>query len=123
MTRPQVEDVEEILRMTSVLAEVGYRDLSRQANQQRMAVARRLWREGLTERLLRMLWAYAQSCGRSPARLLAYWVDRPALCVEKVNEMRQRSEWTRRVIDETVREEKRQEKPGVVIRMPERRQA
>ena len=41
MTPPEVDDIEEILRMVNVLSEVGYRDLARDVGQQRLAVTPR----------------------------------------------------------------------------------
>lgn len=99
MRHPELEDVAEQLRMASFLAEVGYRDLSKSANQQRLAVARRLWREGIDERILRMLRHYAESCGNNPVRLFCWWLDRPSRTIEKINEIRAHSEWARRSLD------------------------
>lgn len=116
MTAPQLEDVEEIMRMAHFLGEVGYRDLSRDANAQRLAVCRRLWREGVDERLLRMLRHYAESCGSTPVRLFCWWMDRPSRTIQKLNEMREREGWTKRALDRAVEaeREKQREEPAPI---------
>lgn len=101
MSASGVDDVAEILHMASFLAEVGYRDLALDSNHQRIAVARRLWREGIDLRLLRLLRHYADACGQNPVRLFCWWLDRPSRTVEKVNEMRARDGWTKRALDRT----------------------
>lgn len=96
---PELDDLDEVLRMTHFLsAEVGYRDLSRTQNQQCLSVSRRLWREGLNERLLRMLLHYAESCGDNPTRLFCWWLDRSSRVIEKVNEMREKEGWLARTL-------------------------
>lgn len=119
MTPPEVDDIEEILRMVNVLSEVGYRDLARDVGQQRLAVCRRLWREGVTERILRMLWHYAQACGNNPSRLFCWWIARPSRTIGKINEMRERDGWARRVVDGAIQKEKAREKPAQVHSMEE----
>jgi hypothetical protein len=121
MTNTRVDDIEEIMRMAHALGEIGYRDLAGDANRQRIAVCRRLWREGINERILRMLWSYAQSCGNNPIRLFSWWMDRPSRTVAKVNEMREREGWARRVLDKVVADEKAQEKAGKLYNLDERR--
>lgn len=106
--------------MAGVLGEVGYRGLSRDCNRQRLAVARRLWREGFSERLLRLLWAYAQVRGQHPDRLFAWWVDRPSRAVEKADEMRQRSEWAERLLRRMEAEEHLERGPAAPV-IPMRR--
>ncbi len=99
--RPQDDpaDLDEILRMARVLAEAGYRELSPTANGQRIALARRLLRDGLNEDGLRMLWSYANACGKSPGGLFSYWLQLPSRTMAKVREMRLKSSWASRRVE------------------------
>lgn len=93
-------DLEEILRMANVLGEAGYRELSRTANGQRIAVARRLFREGVNEDTIKLLWAYAQECGSSPRGLFAYWIQLPSRTMAKIQEMRTKRTWAKNRAEE-----------------------
>lgn len=121
MSAPRTEDVAEVLAMVRVLAEVGYRDLSQAANQQRYAVSRRLWREGLDSRILRLLHAYAKECGQNPAGLFAWWIDKPSRTLAKVEEMRRKSVWTARMLDGIKAEGPEREEPAPIRSLNERR--
>lgn len=121
MTGREVDDLEAIVAMAAFLAEVEYRNLVRNAGQQRLAVARRLWRDGIDERLLRLLFRYAGEFSATPVRLFAHWLDRPSRALEKCNEMRQRSEWTHRALEAVTREEKPKGEPAPILQF--RRQA
>lgn len=81
--------------MAQVLGEAGYRELSYTANGQRIAVARRLFREGANEQTIRLLWAYAQECGASPKGLFAYWLQLPSRTMAKIEEMRTKRSWAK----------------------------
>lgn len=110
----ELDDLDEILRMTHFLSsEVGYRDLSRSQNQQCLSVSRRLWREGINERILRMLFHYAQSCGDNATRLFCWWIDRPSRTIDKINEMRANEGWLARAASKADGE--RREQPAPVI--------
>lgn len=89
----RLEDVGEALRMVRFLAEVGYRDLARNANQQRLALSRRLSRDGVNEPILRLLWNYAGACGESQEGLFCHWLGSPARTLAKIEEMRSKSAW------------------------------
>lgn len=111
-----LDDLDEILRMTHFLsAEVGYRDLSRTQNQQCLSTCRRLWREGVNERILRMLFHYAQSCGNNPTRLFCWWMDRPSRTIEKINEMREKDGWLKKACEKP--DSDRNEQPAPIIPM------
>ena len=67
-----------MIAMQAVLEHSGYRDqipAGRRA-QQRMAVARRLVRDGLTADDVARVWGYAREVGTAPAGLFATWIDR-----------------------------------------------
>lgn len=100
MSFSQLEDVEEIMRMASFISECGYRDLSKTQNRQCLYVARRLWREGVDDRILRLLRRFADSCGDNPVRLFCWWMDRPSRTLDKINEMRRNEKWLSRVLSE-----------------------
>ena len=123
MKTPIVDDVDQILHMASFLGEVGYRDLSKQSGQLRYAVCRRLWREGLSERLLRILYAYAESFADNPTRLFCWWLDRPSRTMDKIAEMRANSDWAKRVIHEVAREEVAREQPAPIYSIADRKKA
>ena len=108
--------------MALVLHEAGYRNLAQDSTRLRLAVARRLFREGVDEVMLRLLWRYAQECGQRPAALFAHWMDRPSRTLEKLNEMRERSTWARRVLEQQVEDRKPREQAAPILQF-KRRQA
>lgn len=89
-----LEDPGEALQMVRLLAEIGWMDLSPAANGRRLALCRRLSREGVTEAVLRLLWSYAEVCGEEQMRLFSYWLKSPARTLSKIEEMRSKSMWT-----------------------------
>lgn len=102
MTPRGVEDLAEMLAMVRLLEEVGFRDLAACANRTRLAVARRLSREGVDAQLLGLLWEYAKACDDrgTPEALFAYWLASPARTVAKMTEMRRKNVWIARKIEE-----------------------
>lgn len=123
MSIRRLDDDAEIGRMALVLHEAEYRNLAQDSTRLRIAVARRLFREGLDEVLLRLLWRYAQECGQTPARLFAYWMDRPSRTIEKVNEMKERSAWARRVLEQNAEAQKPRREEAAPVLQFKRRQA
>lgn len=98
-----LDDMDVVREIVLALAEAGYRELSPRCNQQRMAVARRLYREGANERLVRLLWTYAQACDKhgTPQRLFAYWMDMPSRAIAKMQEIREHEAWARFTLTNT----------------------
>lgn len=84
--------------MTGLLRQVGLRDLCPNAGTIRLALANRLYAEGVNAAILRCLWAYAQECDRrgSPARLFAHWLGLPSRTLAKIDEMRGKNAWLAR---------------------------
>lgn len=121
MNGPMAEDLDEVFRMAAFFAEVGFRDLCKDATQQRFEIARRLNREGITERVLRLLRAYADKCGRAPDRLFCSWMLKPAVALQKVDEMRQHSAWLTRIATRLAAEEKAREAPAPIFDLKSRR--
>ena len=103
--------------MASFLGEVGYRDLSLDSNHQRLAVSRRLWREGVDERILRLLHRYAESQGSNPTRLFCWWMARPSRTIDKINEMRQKSQWLTKALDATEASRTKRDEPAPVYKI------
>lgn len=97
-TGNRLEDVGEALQMVRLLADIGWMDMSQSANGRRLSLCRRLSRDGVTEPVLRMLWAYAEACGDDQMRLFSYWLKSPARTLTKIDEMRSKSAWAAKTV-------------------------
>lgn len=122
MTVPPVRP-DEILTMVRMLAEIGYRDLAKDANAQRLGVARRLANDGVGPEALELLWRYANASDTmgSPGRLFAYWMALPSRTLAKIDEMRQKNVWLRKAYDHLQSQQPAQEQPGAIYDMRSRR--
>lgn len=116
----RAEDPAEMLRMVRVLADIGYRDLAKDANAQRLSVSRRLSREGIDARVLQLLWEYAKACDTqgSPDKLFSWWMNTPSRVLAKVQEMRTKNVWLRQTLDKVTADEKAREQEGRIVEFP-----
>lgn len=99
------EDPAEILAMLRTLTEIGYRDLCKDGGPQRLAVARRLQKDGVTDLVLQTLWQYARATDSlgSPERLFCYWLALPSRTMNKIAEMRKHNVWCGKRIDDAIK--------------------
>lgn len=73
----------------AILVHAQYRDRCGDCRRQRVSVARRLVRDGLTADAVARVWALARDVGKSPRALFAHWIDKGKVLV-KLEELRVR---------------------------------